>query len=78
MRILIDTNVLVTTALKDRTTVSFPRNQRDAKFLACALAAQADSFITSDKDFTDAMELVSTKILEVSRFKKLLIGTDNK
>ena len=58
--------------------VSFPRDQKDAKFLACALAAQADYFITEDKDFTDAMKLVSTKILSASRFKKLLIDTEGK
>ena len=34
--------------------VDFPRDQKDAKFLACALAAEADYFITGDKDFDSA------------------------
>jgi putative PIN family toxin of toxin-antitoxin system len=30
--------------------LEFPRDQTDAKFLACALAAQANYFITGDRD----------------------------
>ena len=45
--------------------VAFPRDPKDAKFLACALAAGADYFITGDRDFEEVsgrfggVELVS-------------------
>jgi uncharacterized protein len=48
----------------------FPRAPTDSKFLACALAANADYLITSEKDFEDARKLVSTTILSVSLFKR--------
>jgi putative PIN family toxin of toxin-antitoxin system len=47
-------------------SVSFPRDVKDAKFLACALAAEADFFITGDRDFTEAQKLERTKIVSVS------------
>ncbi len=34
--------------------MDFPRDPKDAKFLACALTAEADYFITRDRDFEDA------------------------
>jgi len=43
-------------------SVSFPRDVKDAKFLACALAAEADFFITGDQDFTEARKLEHTKL----------------
>jgi putative PIN family toxin of toxin-antitoxin system len=43
---------LVTPAIK----VSFPRDRKDAKFLECALACEADVFVTGDKDFSDAQD----------------------
>ncbi len=52
-------------------SVSFPRDQKDAKFLACALFCEADYMITGDKDFTEALRLVKTTILSVSMFKSL-------
>ncbi|OGG47209.1 MAG: putative toxin-antitoxin system toxin component, PIN family [Candidatus Handelsmanbacteria bacterium RIFCSPLOWO2_12_FULL_64_10] len=55
--------------------VQLPRDQKDAMFLACALAAQADYFITGDRDFTEARKLVSTTILSVTLFKKLILST---
>ena len=51
--------------------ISFPRDQKDAKFLACALSCEADYMITGDKDFTDAQRLVTTTIVSVSMFKNL-------
>lgn len=54
--------------------VNFPRDQKDAKFLVCALAANAEFFITGDHDFTEARKLVNTTILSVALFKKLVIG----
>jgi len=50
--------------------VDFPRDQKDARFLACALSCEADYLITGDKDFTEARRFVKTKIISVSMFKK--------
>ncbi len=52
--------------------VSFPRDVKDAKFLACALAADADFLVTGDKDFTEARKLGRTKIVSVSQFNELV------
>ena len=49
-----------------------PRDQKDAKFLACAWAAKAECLITGDKDFENAYKVGSTTILSVSLFKKLV------
>jgi putative PIN family toxin of toxin-antitoxin system len=51
-------------------SVNFPRDQKDAKFLACALSCEADYLITGDKDFTEARRFVKTTIVSVSMFKK--------
>lgn len=53
-------------------TVAFPRDAKDAKFLACALASDADFFITGDHDFREARKLGRTKILSVSQFDELV------
>lgn len=53
-------------------TISFPRDPKDAKFLACALSARAEFLITGDRDFSEARRLVSTTILSVSQFKRLV------
>jgi uncharacterized protein len=34
--------------------IDFPRDSKDAKFLACAVVANADFLITGDSDFTEA------------------------
>ena len=52
--------------------VSFPRDVKDAKFLACALAADADFLVTGDRDFTEARKLGRTKIVSVSQFNELV------
>jgi putative PIN family toxin of toxin-antitoxin system len=52
--------------------VSFPRDVKDAMFLACALAADADFFITGDQDFAQAGRLGRTKILSVRQFDELV------
>jgi putative PIN family toxin of toxin-antitoxin system len=54
--------------------VEFPRDQEDAKFLACALSNNADYLITGDGDFSEAQKLLNTTILSVSLFKRLVIG----
>jgi putative PIN family toxin of toxin-antitoxin system len=48
----------------------FPRDQKDAKFLACAIYANADYFITGDRDFSGAQKLLSTTIISVTQFVK--------
>lgn len=48
--------------------VDFPRDAKDAKFLACALAAEADYLITGDRDFEEAPSLGKTRVLSVGRF----------
>lgn len=69
---LLDT---LTTMVEVDASVQFPRDQKDAMFLACALAVRADYFIRGDRDFTEAKKLVSTTILSVSLFKKLWLST---
>lgn len=50
----------------------FPRDQKDAKFLACALAAKAEYFVTGDKDFESAYKIGEATVLSVTLFKKLV------
>ncbi len=57
--------------------VDFPRDRKDAKFMACALAGAADYFVTGDQDFSEAQNLIQTTILSVAAFKKLLIENPN-
>ncbi len=52
--------------------IPFPRDSKDAKFLACAIGAGADYLITGDRDFEAAQKLLSTTILSVTQFKKLV------
>jgi putative PIN family toxin of toxin-antitoxin system len=61
-----------TTAVIVDAPVQFPRDQKDAKFLVCALAGQADYLITGDRDFTEARRLLTTTIISVSQFKRLV------
>ena len=67
-------------ALLDRDThlvsvnmnVDFPRDQKDAKFLACALSTNADFFITGDADFEEAYKIIDTTIISVSMFTRMI------
>ncbi len=52
--------------------LAYPPDPTDAKFLACALAVQADWLVTGDRDFTQALKLLTTTILSVSQFKTLV------
>ncbi len=54
-------------------TVDFPRDQKDAKFLACALTSNADYLITGDSDFSSLQKFGNTKLIPVSLFKKYFI-----
>ncbi|TAN67182.1 MAG: putative toxin-antitoxin system toxin component, PIN family [Methylobacter sp.] len=70
-RCLFDEQIsLVTPAIK----VSFPRDRKDAKFLECALACEADVFVTGDKDFSEAQVLICTQIMTVTQFKLAFMG----
>ena len=53
-------------------SLQFPRDQKDAKFIACAISSGTDFLISGDKDFSEAKKLLSTSILSVSQFKKLV------
>jgi putative PIN family toxin of toxin-antitoxin system len=69
-----DTLVTNLTTLVDvNIEVKFHRDQKDAKFLACALAAEADYFITGDADFNEAQKLTKTTIISVSMFKRMMV-----
>jgi predicted nucleic acid-binding protein len=52
--------------------VDFSRDLKDAKFLACAIAAEADFLITGDRNFTEIKNLGKTIIVSVSKFQKLI------
>ena len=62
-----------TTLVEPDIEIDFPRDQKDAMFLECALTAEADYLITGDKDFKEAQKLVTTTIISVSQFKRLVM-----
>src|SRR5437868_401645 len=53
--------------------VDFPRDQKDAKFLGCAIATDAEYLVTGDRDFTEAYKLFNTTVCSVTQFKRLII-----
>jgi putative PIN family toxin of toxin-antitoxin system len=67
----IDLLQTVTKLIEVNIEVDFPRDRKDAKFLACAIAANIDFLITGDQDFEDVQILENTTILSVRDFKKL-------
>ncbi|MEA5580559.1 putative toxin-antitoxin system toxin component, PIN family [Nodularia harveyana UHCC-0300] len=52
--------------------IDFPKDRKDAKFLACAVAADADFLITGYSDFNQAQTLLNTTIISVSLFNRLV------
>ncbi len=54
--------------------LEFPRDQKDAKFLACAIINKVDFFITGDGDFEEAHRIINTTIVSVSMFLRLVGG----
>ena len=62
----------VTTEIEVEIEVDFPRDQKDAKFLACALVAKADFLITGDRDFEEVDRLSETQIVSVWQFLELM------
>lgn len=63
----------LTTLVDVNIEVDFSRDQKDAKFLACALSADVDYLITGDADFSEALKLTKTTIISVSMFKRMLV-----
>ncbi|CAD5942863.1 putative nucleic acid-binding protein, contains PIN domain [Planktothrix agardhii] len=64
---------LLTTCTDVDIKIDFPRDQKDAKFLACAIAGSATFFITGDKDFTEAQKFLDTIIISATDFNRLVI-----
>lgn len=54
--------------------IDFPRDQKDAKFLACALSCAADYILTGDGDFDEARKVGDVTIISVSMFKRLFVS----
>ncbi len=63
----------LTTTVEVDIEIDFPRDRKDAKFLECALVADAEYLVTGDKDFTEAQKLVNTTIISVSMFKQIVM-----
>lgn len=55
------------------TKIDFPRDRKDAKFLECAVAANADFLITGDRDFNEVQSLGNTSIISASLFADLIM-----
>ncbi len=66
------------TVVEVERTVDFSPDPKDAKFLACALSANANYLVTGDKDFEEARKLGNTTILSVSLFKALVCDEWNR
>lgn len=58
----------LTTCIEVSQKVDFPRDQKDARFIDCSIAADADFLITGDKDFEEAQKLTKAQIISVSAF----------
>ncbi len=66
------------TVVSAQLPIDFPRDPKDAKFLACAIATQADIFISGDKDFSEAQKLLEqTQILSVREFFNRFVAVLN-
>jgi uncharacterized protein len=57
-----------TTTIDVNISVDFPRDPKDAKFLECAIAANADYLITGDRDFDEVYDLQNTQVVSAVRF----------
>jgi len=64
---------LRTTCIDVDIELDFPRDQKDAKFLTCAIAGSANFIITGDKDFTEAQKILETIIISVNDFNRFII-----
>ncbi len=64
---------LMTNCIDVDIEIDFPRDQKDAKFLACAIAGSANFFVTGDKDFSEAQRMLDTIIISVIDFERLVV-----
>jgi putative PIN family toxin of toxin-antitoxin system len=60
------------TVIEVQEVIVFPRDQEDAKFLTCAMAAQAHYLVTGDRDFEEAYKIGITTVLSVSLFHQFI------
>ena len=65
-----------TTLVSVNIKTNFPRNQKDVKFLSCAVASEADFLITGDRELREAQELIETTIISVSLFQRIIRELD--
>lgn len=65
-----------TTVIEVVVPVEFPRDPKDAAFVACALAAGADFLITGDRALREEGKFGSTLVVTVSEFKLHLSTLD--
>jgi uncharacterized protein len=63
---------LLTTTIDVDIAIDFPRDQKDAKFLACAIAGSANFLITGDRDLTEAQKILETIVISVSDFNRII------
>ncbi|WP_342593584.1 putative toxin-antitoxin system toxin component, PIN family [Pseudanabaena galeata] len=61
-----------TTTIDVSISVDFPRDPKDAKFLECAIAANAAYLITGDRDFDDISDLQNTQVVSASMFLEMV------
>jgi len=61
-----------TTLVDAALPIDFPRDRKDAMFLACAVSAGAAFFVTGDRDFEQAAKLAGVTVLSVLQFKRLV------
>lgn len=60
-----------TTTIDVNVSVNFPRDPKDAKFLECAIASNADYLVTGDRDFDEISDLQNTQVVSASRFLEI-------
>ena len=68
---------LAVTLIEVPIIVDFPRDRKDAKFLACAITSSADYLVTGDRDFEEISNLGVTKVVSVSQFFYECIGRES-
>jgi uncharacterized protein len=61
-----------TTTIDVNISVDFPRDPKDAKFLECAIAANADYLVTGDRDFDEISDLQNTRVVSAVRFLEIV------
>jgi putative PIN family toxin of toxin-antitoxin system len=61
----------VTIRVSPVTPPPFPRDPKDERFIAAALASDADYLITGDKDLLEEQPLPSTQIVRPAEFARL-------